>query len=51
MNPETRVFMISGYYFVDDVCIVEALKGSGIHGFLAKPSRVRSILAVAKTLG
>lgn len=51
LRPETRIIMISGYYFEDDVCVVEAVQASRIHGFLAKPFRVEAILAMARTRG
>ena len=49
-NPGTRVFLISGYYTEDDVRIVEALRGSRIYGFFAKPFQVEAILAVVRAM-
>lgn len=47
-SPQTRIIMISGYYFADDVCVVDALQSSKIDGFLAKPFWVEAILAAVE---
>jgi DNA-binding NtrC family response regulator len=45
IRPETRIVMISGYYFADDEAIAEALKQARICAFLAKPFDLDAIVA------
>jgi DNA-binding NtrC family response regulator len=47
LRPETRIIMISGYYFEDDVRVAKALQTSEIDGFLAKPFRIEAVVAMA----
>lgn len=44
LQPEMRIIMISGYYLEDDVRILEAVRGSEIDGFLAKPFQIEAII-------
>ncbi len=45
LSPGTRIIVISGYYFEDDVRVAEALRGAKIDGFLAKPFLIETIIA------
>ena len=44
LQPDMRLIMISGYYLEDDACILEAIRGREIDGFLAKPFRIDAII-------
>lgn len=45
LRPAMRIIMISGYYFEDDIRILEAVQASAIDGFLAKPFQIDAIVA------
>ncbi len=40
-----RIIIISGYYFEDDLSIVEAVHAKRVNGFLAKPFQIEAIEA------
>lgn len=45
LQPGMRIILISGYYFEDDILILEAVHAAKIDGFLAKPFRIDAIAA------
>jgi DNA-binding NtrC family response regulator len=45
VQPELRIFIVSGYFLTDDAEILEAIRTQKINGFLAKPFQIGSILA------
>ncbi len=45
VQPDLRIFIVSGYFLADDAEILEAIRTQKINGFLAKPFQVGSILA------
>ena len=46
--PETRIIMVSGYFYRDDVSIQEAISRGLIIDFISKPFRQEEILRVLK---
>ncbi len=44
--PATRVIMVSGYFYRNDVSIQEAVSQGLIHGFISKPFLQEEILKV-----
>lgn len=48
IRPRTRIVMISGYFFDDDVAVIDAIKEAKIHGFLAKPFHIEAVVAALK---
>ncbi len=45
VQPELRIFIISGYFLPDDADILEAMRTERINGFLAKPFQIGSVLS------
>lgn len=44
LRPATRIIMVSGYYFADDLRVAEALQAGIIDGFLPKPFDIDAIV-------
>jgi CheY-like chemotaxis protein len=44
-----KIIIISGYYFEDDLSIVEAVLAMRVNGFLAKPFQIEAIEAALGT--
>ena len=47
LSPATRIIMVSGYYFADDLRVAEALQAGIIDGFLPKPFDIDAIIGEA----
>jgi len=48
IDQAMRIILISGYYSADDQSIVEAMTRRQVHGFLAKPFEISTIIAAAR---
>lgn len=46
--PDTRIIMVSGYFYRNDVSIQEAVSQGLIHGFISKPFLQEEILKALK---
>jgi len=51
LDPTTRVVMVSGYFYQDDVTIQEAIRQDLITGFISKPFLNDEILRVIEMVG
>ncbi len=49
--PDTRIMMVSGYFYRDDVSIQDAISQRVIHGFISKPFAQEEILNALKACG
>jgi DNA-binding NtrC family response regulator len=51
IDPDLRIFLVSGYFYRDDHTIQQALDKGVISGFIAKPFHHGDILSVVSSLG
>lgn len=51
LDPTTRVVMVSGYFYQDDVTIQKAIQENLIIGFISKPFLNGDIIQIIETTG